>query len=34
MTLIELADDVTLDEIMEKTEASFKVAPNLKTRAA
>src|SRR6202045_1792765 len=34
MTLIELADGVTLDEIKDKTEASFKVAPNLKTKAA
>ena len=29
MTLIELADGVTLDEIKAKTEASFKVAPGL-----
>jgi 3-oxoacid CoA-transferase subunit B len=34
MTLIELADDVTLDEIKDKTEARFKVAPDLKTKAA
>jgi 3-oxoacid CoA-transferase subunit B len=34
MTLIELANGVTLDEIKDKTEASFKVAPDLKTRAA
>src|SRR6201981_824782 len=34
MTLIELADNVTLDEIKDKTEAAFKLAPNLKTRAA
>ena len=34
MTLIELADGVTLDEIKDKTEASFKVAPDLKTKAA
>jgi hypothetical protein len=34
MTLIELADGVTLDEIKAKTEASFKVAPDLKTKAA
>jgi 3-oxoacid CoA-transferase subunit B len=34
MTLIELADGVTLDEVNAKTEASFKVAPNLKTKAA
>ncbi len=29
MTLIEVADGVTLDEIAEKTEASYKVAPAL-----
>ncbi len=29
MTLIELADDVTLEEIAEKTEASYSVAPGL-----
>jgi 3-oxoacid CoA-transferase subunit B len=34
MTLIELADGVTLDEIKDKTEASFEVAPDLNTRAA
>src|SRR6202047_5409326 len=34
MTLVELADGVTLDEIKAKTEASFKVAPDLKTRVA
>jgi 3-oxoacid CoA-transferase subunit B len=34
MTLIEPADGVTLDEIKDKTEASFKVAPDLKTKAA
>jgi acyl CoA:acetate/3-ketoacid CoA transferase beta subunit len=34
MTLIELADGVTLDEIKDRTEASFKVAPDLKTKAA
>ena len=33
MTLIEIADGVTLDEIKDKTEASFKVAPDL-TKAA
>jgi 3-oxoacid CoA-transferase subunit B len=30
MTLVELAPDVTLDEIKAKTEASFKVANTLK----
>jgi 3-oxoacid CoA-transferase subunit B len=30
MTLIELAPDVTLDEITQKTEASFKVDAKLK----
>jgi 3-oxoacid CoA-transferase subunit B len=30
LTLIELAPDVTLDEIRSKTEASFKVANTLK----
>jgi acyl CoA:acetate/3-ketoacid CoA transferase beta subunit len=30
MTLIELASDVTLDEIKQKTEASFNVDPKLK----
>jgi 3-oxoacid CoA-transferase subunit B len=30
LTLIELAPDVTLDEIKSKTEASFKVANTLK----
>jgi 3-oxoacid CoA-transferase subunit B len=34
MTLIELADGVTLDEIKDKTEASFEVAPDLNTKAA
>jgi 3-oxoacid CoA-transferase subunit B len=34
MSLIELADGVTLDEVQAKTEAVFKVAPNLKTKAA
>jgi acyl CoA:acetate/3-ketoacid CoA transferase beta subunit len=34
MTVIELADGVTLDEIKAKTEASFQVAPDLKTKAA
>jgi 3-oxoacid CoA-transferase subunit B len=34
MTLIELAEGVTLDEIKAKTEARFKVAPDLKTKAA
>jgi 3-oxoacid CoA-transferase subunit B len=34
MILIELADGVSLDEIKVKTEASFKVAPNLKIKAA
>jgi acyl CoA:acetate/3-ketoacid CoA transferase beta subunit len=29
MTLVELAPDVTLDEIKSKTEASFKVANTL-----
>ncbi len=33
MTLIELADGVTLDEIKAKTEANYKVAPDLKTMA-
>jgi acyl CoA:acetate/3-ketoacid CoA transferase beta subunit len=33
-TVIELADGVTLDEIKDKTEASFKVAPDLKIKAA
>ena len=28
-TLIELATDVTLDEVREKTEASFNVTPEL-----
>ena len=30
MTLIELAPDVTLDEITKKTEAKFTVDPKLK----
>ena len=30
MTLVELAPDVTLDEIKAQTEASFKVANTLK----
>jgi 3-oxoacid CoA-transferase subunit B len=34
MILIELADGVTLDEIKDKTEASFKVAADLKIKAA
>jgi 3-oxoacid CoA-transferase subunit B len=34
MTLIELADGVTVDEVKAKTEASFKVAPSIKTKAA
>jgi 3-oxoacid CoA-transferase subunit B len=34
MTLIELADGVTVDEVKAKTEASFKVAPGIKTKAA
>jgi 3-oxoacid CoA-transferase subunit B len=34
LTLIELADGVTLDEIKRKTEASFKVAPELEAKAA
>ncbi|MGI8567576.1 MAG: CoA transferase subunit B [Methylocella sp.] len=34
MTLIELADGVTLDEIKDKTEANFKVAQDLKSKAA
>jgi 3-oxoacid CoA-transferase subunit B len=33
MTLIELADGVTLDEVKAKTEASFKVANDLKVAA-
>ncbi len=31
LTLIELADGVTVDEIKSKTEAPFKVSENLKT---
>ncbi|WOJ90603.1 3-oxoacid CoA-transferase subunit B [Methylocapsa polymorpha] len=34
MTLVELAEGVTLDEVKAKTEAAFKVAPDLATRAA
>jgi 3-oxoacid CoA-transferase subunit B len=34
VTLIELAEGVTLEEVTAKTEASFKVAPELKTKAA
>ncbi|HEY1736534.1 MAG TPA: 3-oxoacid CoA-transferase subunit B [Methylovirgula sp.] len=34
MTLIELAPDVTLDEITRQTQASFKVDPRLKSQAA
>jgi 3-oxoacid CoA-transferase subunit B len=34
MTLIELADGITLDEIKGNTEANFKVAADLKTKAA
>ena len=30
MTLIELADGVTLDEVKSKTNAGYKVAPGLK----
>ena len=30
MTLIELAPGVTIDEIKDKTQASFKVSPELK----
>jgi len=33
MTLVELADGVTVDEIKSKTEASFKVAPGLAAAA-
>ncbi len=33
MTLVELADGVTLDEIKAKTEATFKVSPSLETRS-
>ena len=29
MTLVELAPDVTLDEIRQKTQATYKVAPGL-----
>jgi 3-oxoacid CoA-transferase subunit B len=29
MTLVELADDVTLEEVAEKTEAAYSVAPGL-----
>jgi 3-oxoacid CoA-transferase len=31
LTLIEVADGVTVDEVKSKTEAPFKVADNLKT---
>jgi 3-oxoacid CoA-transferase len=31
LTLIELADGVTVDEIKSKTEAPFKVSENLKS---
>jgi 3-oxoacid CoA-transferase subunit B len=34
MTLIEIADGVSLDEIKAKTAASFKIAPNLQAKAA
>ena len=34
MSLIELADGVTLEEVKANTEAAFKVAPGLKTKAA
>jgi 3-oxoacid CoA-transferase subunit B len=34
MTLIELADGVTLDEVKAKTEANFKVAPELLAKVA
>jgi acyl CoA:acetate/3-ketoacid CoA transferase beta subunit len=30
MTLIELAPDVTVDEIRKKTQANFKIDPRLK----
>ena len=30
MTLIELAPDVTLDEVKQKTEAAFAIDPKLK----
>ena len=32
LTLIDIAPDVTIDEIRSKTEASFEVAPELKKR--
>ena len=31
LTLIELAPNVTVDDVVAATEASFKVSPNLKT---
>jgi 3-oxoacid CoA-transferase len=31
LTLVELAEGVTVDEVKSKTEAPFKVAENLKT---
>jgi 3-oxoacid CoA-transferase len=31
LTLIEAADGVTVDEVKAKTEAPFKVSPDLKT---
>lgn len=31
MTLVELADGVTVDEVKSKTEAPFKVADDVKT---
>ncbi|HEX4328702.1 MAG TPA: CoA-transferase, partial [Burkholderiales bacterium] len=34
LTLIDIAPDVTLDEIKSKTEAEFKVAPELQKRVA
>jgi 3-oxoacid CoA-transferase subunit B len=34
MTLVELADGVTLDEVKAKTEANFKVAPELLAKVA
>jgi 3-oxoacid CoA-transferase subunit B len=34
MTLVELADGVTLEELRSKTEAEFEVAPDLASKAA
>ena len=34
LTLIELADGVTVDEVKAKTEAKFSVAPGLKEKVA